>query len=309
MRWRDVVALKPTLYGRMVLVTECAGQRADAAMLANKLCVIHTRDVHTMRTPVNVECVSVTSDNAYMPGTETTGEALSRLRARSGLSMAKLARAAGYSHASGVQRYLAPEFDKRLPLDVAEKLADAMTGRGTPVIDRDEIFALAGLPVAPNAQTFQMEGASEARMVRDVPIYGTALGAEEIYDGEAVEQTMLNTAEVIGYLHRPVLLNGRADVYGIYVQGSSMNPRHRDGATLFVESRKRPSIGDDAVIYLRMPDEHDGERPSCVLVKTLVKKSASFIELEQYNPHLVFRIPADRVARMDRVITLDELVA
>jgi phage repressor protein C with HTH and peptisase S24 domain len=271
--------------------------------------MLHTLDVHKARTPVNVDCVEQFADNPYVPDVETTGEALSRLRIRSGLSMAKLARAAGYSHASGIQRYVASDFDKRLPVEVAEKFADALAGHGNPPIERDEVFKLAGLPSAPNAKTFRMEGASEARMTRDVPIYGTALGADEIYDGEAVEQTMLNTAEVIGYLHRPTLLNGRADVYGIYVQGSSMNPRHRDGATLFVESRKRPSIGDDAVIYLRVPDEQDGERPSCVLIKTLVRKSASFIELEQYNPHLVFRIPTERVARMDRVITLDELVA
>ena len=144
-------------------------------------------------------------------------------------------------------------------------------------------------------------------MKRDVPIYGTALGADEVVDGEAVEQTELNRAEVIGYRRRPVLLDGRADIYALYVQGSSMAPRHRDGAILFVEERRRPSVGDDAVVYLRVPDEHDGERPSCVLVKTVVRKSASYVELEQYNPPLTFRIPMERVARMDRVITLDEL--
>jgi transcriptional regulator with XRE-family HTH domain len=152
-----------------------------------------------------------------------------------------------------------------------------------------------------------MEGASLQRMKRDVPVYGTALGADAIVGGEAIEQTMLNKAEVIGYRRRPVLLDGRADIYALYVQGSSMEPRHRDGAILYVEERRRPSVGDDAVIYLRVPDEHEGEMPSQVLVKTLVRKSASFIELEQYNPPKVFRIPMEQVARMDRVLTLDEM--
>lgn len=281
---------------------------ADATALPDKLYVIHTQDVHSRCTLVNVDSVAPLGHNLHMAD-ETTGEVLMRLRSRSGLSMAKLAKAAGYSHASGVQRYMSEDFTKRLPVEVAERFADALTGKGAPPINREEVLTLSGLTQLTNVKTFEMEGASEARMVRDVPVYGTALGAAEIYEGEAVEQTMLNTGDIIGYLRRPVLLDGRTDIYGIYVQGSSMHPRYRDGATLFVETRRQPSIGDDAVIYLRMPDEVDGERPSCVLVKTLVRKSASFIELEQYNPHVIFRIPTERVARMDRVITLDELVA
>lgn len=265
----------------------------------------YTDSVH----PVNVECVRSLADNPYVSDAETTGEAVSRLRDRSGLSVRAFAQAAGYSHGSGVQRYLDASFDRRLPVEVAEKFCAALVGRGDPSITRDEVLALTGVTFDTNARPFMMEGASDARMVRDVPIYGTALGAEEVYDGEAVEQTMLNTGEVIGYLRRPVLLDGRVDVYGIYVQGSSMSPRYRDGATLFVENRRRPAVGEDAVIYLVDADGEDGERASCVLVKTLVRKSASYIELEQYNPPLTFRVPMGRVLRMDRVITLDELVA
>ncbi|MFZ3484249.1 LexA family transcriptional regulator [Sphingomonas sp. 3-13AW] len=165
---------------------------------------------------------------------------------------------------------------------------------------------LTALP-SPNAVTFQMEGSGAGRMARDLPVYGTALGADQVVDGEAVEQTMLNTAEVTEYRRRPAILDGRADVYGLYVQGSSMHPRWRDGGIVFVESRRRPAVGDDAVVYLRTPDEHDGERTSSVLIKTLVRKTAAYVELEQYQPPLVFRIPMEQVARMDRVLTLDDL--
>lgn len=286
-----------------------ASDRADSASLPDKLCMIHTQDVHVPRTPVNVESVCWFGDTAYVPNDQTTGETLSRLRVRSGLSVRDFAVLAGFSHGSGVQRYIDPAFEKLLPVDKAKTFAAVLAGRGSPPIERSEIFELAGLPAEPNAKPFQMEGASDERMVRNVPVYGTALGADEIVDGEAIEQTTLNTSEVIAWLRRPVLLDGRADVYGLYVQGSSMSPRYRDGATVFVERRKTPKIGDDAVIYLRMPDDDDGERASCVLIKTLVKKTSAYIELEQYNPALTFRIPMDRVAQMDRVITLDELVA
>lgn len=309
---RDSPTIEPPLDSGMIGVAKAARETAYAPQTADDVAVIcHTHDVRVPCMPVKVESVRVLCENARMVENETTGARLRQLWEASGLSMAAFAKAAGYGAASGVQRYLEPHYDKRLPIDKAEAFATALAGHG---VTREQVMALTGFAPAgtspePNAQPFQMEGASEDRMRRDVPIYGTGLGADEIVDGEAIEQTMLNTGDVVGYLRRPVLLDGRADIYGIYVQGSSMSPRHRDGATLFVEQRKPAKIGDDVVVYLRVPDEHDGERASAVLVKTLVRKTSVFVELEQYNPALIFRLPADRVMRMDRVVTLDELVS
>lgn len=239
---------------------------------------------------------------------ETTGAQLNRLRDRAGLSLRALAAKAGYAAASSIQRYADVEFNGPLGVEVATRFADAMEGLGDPPIARAEVLALTGLVTDTNAQPFRMEGAGAERMGRDVPIFGTALGADEVVDGEAIEQTMLNRGEVIEYKRRPPILDGRADVYGLYVQGSSMQPRFRDGDTVFVESRKRPAIGDDAVIYLRTPDEVEGERVSSVLIKAIVRKTASYVELEQYNPPCTFRIPMERVERMDRVLTLEDMI-
>ena len=244
-----------------------------------------------------------------MTNQETTGAAVNRLRDRAGLSLRALAAKAGYAAASSIQRYADPDFDSPLGVDVATRFADAMQGQGDPAITRGEVLALTGLVTDSNAVTFRMEGASADRMRRDLPIYGTALGADEIVDGEAIEQTTLNRGEVVEYKRRPPILDGRADVYGLYVQGSSMHPRFRDGDTVFVESRKRPAVGDDAVIYLRTPDEVEGERASSVLIKAIVRKTASYVELEQYNPAQTFRIAMERVERMDRVLTLDDMIS
>jgi hypothetical protein len=243
-----------------------------------------------------------------MTNQETTGAAVNRLRDRAGLSLRALAAKAGYAAASSIQRYADPDYDSPLGVDVATRFADVMQGQGDPPITRGEVLALTGLVTDSNAVPFRMEGASADRMQRDLPIYGTALGADEIVDGEAIEQTTLNRGEVVEYKRRPPILDGRADVYGLYVQGSSMHPRFRDGDTVFVESRKRPAVGDDAVIYLRTPDEVEGERASSVLIKMIVRKTASCVELEQYNPAQTFRISMDRVERMDRVLTLDDMI-
>jgi len=71
---------------------------------------------------------------------------LVRLRKRAGLSREALAREAGYSHGSSLQRYESEaEFKEPwLPRKVAERLASALVGRGDPPIRRAEVIALCG---------------------------------------------------------------------------------------------------------------------------------------------------------------------
>jgi hypothetical protein len=162
-----------------------------------------------------------------------------------------------------------------------------------------------------NGAPFKMEGASVERMREDLPVFGTALGAARQVDGEAIEQTTLNRAEVVQYAKRPVLLNGRADAYGLFVSGSSMEPRHLDGETVLVDPKGRVKNGEDVVVYLR-PNEaeaDDGETARAVLIKRLVKRTSTYYELEQYSPALVFRIPMEDVVRVDRVIPWSELLS
>lgn len=162
-----------------------------------------------------------------------------------------------------------------------------------------------------NATPFRMEGASEERMHEDLPMYGTALGAERDVNGEAIEQTTLNRAEVVAYAKRPVILNGNAAAYGLYVSGSSMEPRHMDGETIVIDPKGRLRNGDDVVVYLRThdADEDNGETARGVLVKRLVRRTSGYIELEQFNPAKVFRIEAHDYVRVDRVIPWSELLA
>lgn len=176
---------------------------------------------------------------------------------------------------------------------------DIMAGTAT-TVGRSERPKANGRPV-------EFEGASLAEVRNDLPVFGTALGAEVLVDGERIEQTTLNTGDIIEYRKRPPVSHGVEKVYGLYVQGASMYPAHRDGAFLFVQRDARLRVDDDVVVYLRPKDESDdGERAACVLVKRLVKRSAQFVELEQYNPAKVFRIDMKDVLQIDRVLTADD---
>lgn len=211
---------------------------------------------------------------------------------------------------SGQQVERLEKGQRRLTQDWIERAAKALEVQPVAIISAsDQVDSQPEIEIPEqNAIPFRMEGASEQRMHRDLPIYGTALGADEIVDGEAIEQTTLNRGEVVEYKKRPPILDGRADVYGLTVQGSSMSPVYHDGRTVFVEGRKRPAIGDDAVIYLRSPDEIEGELIDRVLIKRVVRKTAAYVELEQFTPPKVFKMPMERVHHMDRVLTLDDMI-
>jgi hypothetical protein len=145
-------------------------------------------------------------------------------------------------------------------------------------------------------------------MPRDIPVYGTAIGADADFWSEhsgdiAIEQTDLNTGEVIDYFRRPPSLMDRRDVYGLYVAGDSMAPRFESGEGVVVDPKQPPAIRDDVVVYLRASS---GDGAAAVLIQRLVRRSSEWIELEQFNPPSVFRIDKRKVAAIHRVKPLGE---
>ena len=88
-----------------------------------------------------------------MGGTEDLRPVTVRFRAlreRAGYGLEELALELGYRGASSLQRYEDANLFRKpyLPVGLAEKLADTLTGRGTPPITRPEVMSLAGIPAA-----------------------------------------------------------------------------------------------------------------------------------------------------------------
>lgn len=229
-----------------------------------------------------------------------------RYRNQHGLTLQKVAEAVGVSMAQ-VSKWEAGRVN--IPAARLMRLAEVL---GTSVGD---LLGVSGSTfpdpaLEPNAHPFKMEGASQDRMRRDLPLYGTALGASRQIDGEAIEQTTLNRSEVLGYARRPTILDGNASAYGLYVAGSSMDPRYRDGDMLVVDPKGRVRGGDDVVVYLRPREEvlDDGETARAVLVKVLIRRTAQHLVLEQYTPPKQFSVEMADVLRVDRVLPWQELL-
>lgn len=172
----------------------------------------------------------------------------------------------------------------------------------------DLLSADAELP-EPSPAPIKSDAPPSGRMSEDLPILGTVLGASRPVDGEAIEQTMLNSGEIVRSVRRPSILDGRTDAYGLYVQGHSMEPVHMAGDLVLIEAKRPPRIGDDVVVYLRaLGEEDDGERARAVMLKRLVRRTSTFIELEQFNPAKTFRLDLPSVVRIDRVMRLADLI-
>jgi phage repressor protein C with HTH and peptisase S24 domain len=148
-----------------------------------------------------------------------------------------------------------------------------------------------------------------AKSLPDIPVLGTGhCGVIEFGDKDApvrVEQTLFEPATVIRYVARPVALMGVQTAYAIYYVGESMLPRFQAGEMGIVDPRRPPARGDDVVVQLRADDS---DEINCILVKRLLRQGPDYVELEQYNPAMIFRVPLHRVARIHRIVPAAEML-
>lgn len=241
-------------------------------------------------------------------------ESLKALRERAGLSMERLARSCGYRGASSYQRYEDAALYRRswLPLPVVVKLAEVLTGLGEPPITRDEVLALAGLretagiePEMAPAPAARVEAAAadrahrpgNNRFVRDLPVYGVAVGGSE---GD-----FSFNGTVVDYVRRPPMLDKIGNAFGVYVIGDSMSPRFEHGDLVFIHPGRPAQAGNDVIVELH--GAH-GEPGACY-VKRLVRRSPDRVLLAQFNPARDdIAIEAPRIKAIYRILTAAELL-
>lgn len=140
----------------------------------------------------------------------------------------------------------------------------------------------------------------------DVPVLGTVLGCSNGDLGTDVptETHLVDMGEIVTFVRRPQGVAGARDAYALYVNGDSMSPRFDPGDLIYVNPARPAARGDDVVVQLT---DHDGMVVTA-LVKRLVRKGASDVELEQFNPPRTITIPMHRVRAIHRITPLGELL-
>jgi phage repressor protein C with HTH and peptisase S24 domain len=132
---------------------------------------------------------------------------------------------------------------------------------------------------------------------RDVPVLGTGVGGDEgdfRFNGQTID-----------YAPRPPGIEGKKDVFVVYIVGDSMAPRFEDGDPAYIDPHRRPKPRDYVVVELKGDD--DGEAGDA-FVKRLVRRSGGKVVVEQHNPPKELVFDEGDVARLHRVIPWTELI-
>lgn len=235
-----------------------------------------------------------------MTNVGTVGSRLLALKERAGMSLAQIARAAGYQGASSIQKLFKADYDpENLQSSVAERLAMALEGYGDPAIKKFEILALAG------------EGVELERLVSDAQHLSYIASAYiGIHRTRRIEKTVeMESGDLIPLFIRenmsagipvhpcPSYLRPRG-IIGLYMSVGNMWPRFEEGEPIFYEFKKPPSRGDDVIITLGSSDlEGRG-----MIVGRLRLMTDDEIHLDQLSPVGIVKLKRVEVCGINRVM-------
>ena len=98
---------------------------------------------------------------------------------------------------------------------------------------------------------------------------------------------------------RPPNLAGAALAYAVYVVGDSMEPRYHSGELVYVHPGRPVDVG--AYVLVQVKPKEDGDAPRAV-VKRLLRRSATKVTLEQFNPKKTIELKTSDILSMHRVV-------
>ena len=134
---------------------------------------------------------------------------------------------------------------------------------------------------------------SGERWPRDLRVLGMAECGPDgwsLWNGEVIEMTS-----------RPPNLAGAALAYAVYVVGSSMEPRYHSGELVYVHPGRPVDVGAYVLVQVKPKAADAGEAPRAV-VKRLVRRSATRVTLEQFNPKKTIELKTSDILSMHRVV-------
>lgn len=135
-----------------------------------------------------------------------------------------------------------------------------------------------------------------ATMPKDIQVLGTAAGS--LLSGA------FQIEGVIDYVRRPPALAGARDIYALYIEGSSMEPRYFPGDLVYVNPHKPPRIGDVVIVQ----EINGGPHTITASIGLLYKRVSGSVVLAKYNPpDSQITIRQDRIKAIHRVLTTNEL--
>jgi phage repressor protein C with HTH and peptisase S24 domain len=133
-------------------------------------------------------------------------------------------------------------------------------------------------------------------MPLDVPVMGTAAGSH-------LRGAFQFEGGIVDYVRRPPALVGAKEIYGLYVEGSSMEPQYFPGDLIYVHPHRPPRTGDIVVVQCRNGEHAQGEATLGIYRR---KTEKAFV-IGKRNPPAEIEIAREHVTSVHRVLTVNEL--
>lgn len=129
---------------------------------------------------------------------------------------------------------------------------------------------------------------------KDLPVMGTGAGSNS-------GAFLLKTGSPIDYVRRPPGVSNRKDVFGIYVEGDSMEPKFEPGDLLICDPHRPARITEYVVVVVQLDESGDEE----AYVGRLLAKRGGNVSIEKLNPSSVLEL--QHVSQVLKIITMNEL--
>lgn len=133
-------------------------------------------------------------------------------------------------------------------------------------------------------------------MPQEVPVMGTAACNSD--NGSFKLDT-----SIIDYVHRPPTLLMTKDLYALYVEGDTMEPRFNAGDLVFVHPHKPVRIGDSVVVQIAKTIDE----PIEAMIAVLAKRTSHEVVLKKYNPEKIINFDNANIVSIHKILEMREL--
>ena len=129
--------------------------------------------------------------------------------------------------------------------------------------------------------------------IERLPLLRSIAAGEWGASGSRIELHSIERSRPSGSVERPASLAADRRAFAIEWTSGAMWPRFRAGRRLIVSPAATVAVGDDVLVALA------GDK---ALIGELASRSASKIELRQYNPDVTFPVDAAAIVAMHKVV-------
>jgi phage repressor protein C with HTH and peptisase S24 domain len=198
------------------------------------------------------------------------------------LNMSSVSKKLGKNHA-----YLHQFLDRGIPAQLPELVREQLAG----ILQVPEAQLKGGALVRGSAAARAARAAAPFISGDKIPVRGAGQGGSEGF--------FPWNGEIVDYVSRPPHLAGAVEAYAVYVAGSSMEPRYFAGELVHIHPGKPVTPGAFVLVQLR--PESEGETPRAFM-KRLVRRTATKVTFEQFNPAKEIDIKASEILSMHRIV-------